>query len=124
MLYSKRGTHPTPIKGRAYDDQQQGKRMSEMDGTSCFARNEAIVARRIGDEFILVPIRQRAGEVDSIYTLNEVGALIWELLDGQTNLGAIRDAIVEEFEVSPEQAEADLMAFVGQLASVGAIVGA
>ena len=98
--------------------------MSELDGTSCFARNQAIVARRIGDEFILVPIRQRAGEVDSIYTLNEVGALIWDMLDGQTPLRHIRDAIVKEFEVGPEDAQADLLAFVGQLASVGAIVEA
>ena len=96
--------------------------MSEMRETNYLARNEAIVARRIGDEFILVPIRQRAGEVDSIYTLNEVGARVWELLDGQTSLGAIRDAIVEEFEVSPEEAEVDLLAFVGQLQSVGAVV--
>ena len=93
-----------------------------MSETNYLARNEAIVARRIGDEFILVPIRQQAGEVDSIYTLNEVGARVWELLDGQTSLGAIRDAIVEEFEVSPEEAEVDLLAFVGQLQSVGAVV--
>jgi hypothetical protein len=98
--------------------------MNEMDETSCFARNEAMVARRIGDEFILVPIRQRAGEVDSIYTLNEVGALVWELLDGQTPLGDIRAAIVQEFEVGPEDAEADLLAFLQQLAIVGAIVEA
>ena len=93
-----------------------------MNEASCLTRDGAIVARRIGDEFILVPIRQQAGEVDSIYTLNEVGARVWELLDGQTSLGAIRDAIVEEFEVSPEEAEVDLLAFVGQLQSVGAVV--
>ena len=72
-------------------------------------KNEAIVARRIGDEFILVPIHQKAGEVDSIYTLNEVGARVWDLLDGQTPLREIRDTIVQEFEVGPEEAEADLM---------------
>ena len=98
--------------------------MKAMNGTSCLTRNEAIVARRIGDEFILVPIRQQAGEVDSIYTLNEVGARVWDLLDGQTPLGQIRDALVQEFEVSPGEAEADLLAFVGQLQSVGAVVEA
>ena len=91
---------------------------------SHFEKDEAIVARRIGDEFILVPIRQQAGELDSIYTLNGVGARVWELLDGQTPLDEIRDTIVEEFEVSPEEAEADLVAFVGQLARVGAVVEA
>ena len=93
-----------------------------MSEASCFARDESIVARRIGDEFILVPIRQQAGDVDSIYTLNEVGAHVWELLDGQTPLGQIREAIVQEFEVGPEQAEADLVVFLQQLQSVGAVV--
>ena len=98
--------------------------MNKMSGTGCFARDEAIVARRIGDEFILVPIRQQAGDLNSIYTLNEVGACVWELLDGQTPLREIRDAIVQEFEVDPADAEADLLAFVQQLARVGAIVEA
>ena len=98
--------------------------MTVLSEASCLTKDEAIVARRIGDEFILVPIRQQAGEVDSIYTLNEVGALVWDQLDGQTPLGQIRDALVQEFEVGPEQAEADLLAFVGQLQSVGAVVEA
>jgi hypothetical protein len=96
--------------------------MTVMSEASYLTKDESIVARRIGDEFILVPIHQKAGEVDSIYTLNEVGALVWDLLDGQTPLGQIRDAIVEEFEVGREEAEADLLAFVGQLQSVGAVV--
>jgi len=98
--------------------------MNEMSGAGCFAKDESIVARRIGDEFILVPIHQKAGDVDSIYTLNEVGARVWDLLDGQTPLREIRDTIVEEFEIGPEEAEADLLAFVGQLARVGAVVEA
>ena len=44
------------------------------------------MARQIAGEYILVPIRQSAGEVESIYTLNEVGTRIWELLDGQRSL--------------------------------------
>jgi len=95
-----------------------------MSEATCFAKDGAIVARRIGDEFILVPIHQKAGDVDCIYTLNEVGASVWELLDGQTPLADIRDAIVQEFDVSHEEAEADLVAFVQQLERVGAIVEA
>ena len=98
--------------------------MKAMSGASCLTKDEAIVARRIGDEFILVPIHQKAGEVDSIYTLNEVGARVWALLDGRTPLGEIRDAIVQEFEVGPEEAEVDLVAFVQQLARVGAVAEA
>ena len=87
----------------------------------CFVKDDSIVARKIGEEFILVPIRQRAGEVESIYTLNEVAARVWELIDGQRRAIDIRDTIVAEFEVGPGEAEADVLAFLGQLAQVGAV---
>ena len=79
------------------------------------------MARQIAGEFILVPIRQSAGEVESIYTLNEVGTRIWELLDGQRSLLQIRDLLVDEFEVSPEEAETDLLEFMQGLESVAAV---
>ena len=37
--------------------------------------------------------------------------------------GTIRDAIVAEFDVAPEQAENDLADFLGQLEKAGAIRG-
>jgi hypothetical protein len=86
-----------------------------------FAKDPSIVARKIADEFILVPIRRRAGDVESIYTLNEVAGRIWELVDGQKQAAEIKDAIVEEFEVAAEEAEADLVAFLQQLEQVGAV---
>jgi hypothetical protein len=53
--------------------------------------------------------------------VNEVGGRIWELIDGQRTLGAIRDIIIDEFEVSNEQAEKDLIEFLQQLEQVGAV---
>ena len=86
-----------------------------------FGRDPSIVSRKIADEFILVPIRPKAGDLESIYTMNEVASRIWELLDGEERVEGIRDAIVEEFEVSPEEAEADLVEFLQQLEQVGAV---
>jgi hypothetical protein len=87
-----------------------------------FKKSEAIVFRRIGDECILVPIRQGAGDLESIYTLNETGARIWELLDGKAKGTEILVKIIEEFDVSPEQAEQDLVHHLKELASIKAIV--
>jgi hypothetical protein len=87
----------------------------------CFVKDDSIVARKIGDEFILVPIRQRAGEVESIYTLNEVAARVWEMIDGQRHAGEIRDTIVAEFEVGPGEAKADVLEFLAQLEQAGAV---
>ena len=59
-----------------------------------------MVFRKIGDECILVPIRQGVGDLESIYTLNETAARIWELLDGTAKGIEIRDKIIEEFDVT------------------------
>jgi hypothetical protein len=85
------------------------------------AKDPSIVARRIADELILVPIRHRAGDVESIYTMNEVACRIWELIDGQRQVHQIRDVILEEYDVGLEEAEADLVDFLQQLAHAGAV---
>ena len=89
----------------------------------CYQKDPNIVSRKIADEVILVPIRQNVGDLESIYTLNEVAARVWELVDGQKRVEEIRDAIVEEFEVTAEEAEADLVEFLQQLEQVGAVRG-
>ncbi|OGW45965.1 MAG: hypothetical protein A2Y66_04470 [Nitrospirae bacterium RBG_13_41_22] len=86
-----------------------------------FTKDSSIVSRKIADEFILVPIKQRASDVDSIYTVNEVGSFIWEQIDVEKPLTEIRDLIVNEFEVSNEEAEKDLIEFLQQLEQVGAV---
>lgn len=83
-----------------------------------FARDENMVFRRIGEEMILVPIRRRTADLESIYTLNDTGARIWELLDGTRTLAQIRDVLIEEYEVTPEEAEADVLEFVADLEEI------
>jgi hypothetical protein len=88
-----------------------------------YQRNENFVFRRIEDETILVPIKDNVGDMGSIYNLNEVGALVWELLDGQKTLRDIRDTVVAQFEVSTQEAQADLGEFINQLETIDAVIG-
>jgi hypothetical protein len=87
-----------------------------------YKKSESIVSRRIGDEYILVPIRQDVGDLESIYTLNETGALIWELIDGKLRVGEIKESLLEAFEVEPEEAEKDLIEHLRQLEGIKAIL--
>ena len=86
-----------------------------------YERNPEFVFRRIVDELVLVPIRQQVADMDCIYTLNPVGAFIWERLDGQTTLAELQVALADEFEVEAQVAAADLLEFVQELESVGAV---
>ena len=87
-----------------------------------YDKSDSIVSRRIADEFILVPIRQNVGDLESIYTLNETAARIWELIDGKIKVEKIKEKLIEEFEVTPEEAEKDLMEHLQQLEGIGAVV--
>lgn len=86
-----------------------------------YKKSDSIVSRKIADEFILVPIRQDVGDMESIYTLNEIAARIWELIDGKRKTREIIEKIVEEFEVTPEEAEKDTEEHLQQLEKINAI---
>ncbi len=86
-----------------------------------YKKNEDFVFRRIKDETILVPIKDNVGDMGSIYNLNEVGAFVWEHLDGKNRLLDIKNMISEDFEVSSKEAKEDLCEFVRQLREIDAI---
>ena len=86
-----------------------------------YRRNDNFVFRKIGDEMILVPIKDNVGDMGYIYNLNELGAFIWQHLDGSNRLVEIKKMILEEFEVSTQEAEVDLCEFVDDLKEIGAI---
>lgn len=98
--------------------------MSRSALDEAYARSERMVGRRIGDEFVLVPLAGRGADLDSILNLNKVGAFIWERLDGQATGALVVDALVEHFEVERARAEADYLEFVGVLLGLKAVVPA
>ena len=51
------------------------------------------------------------------YGLDAVGARIWELIQEPRPVAAVRDVILEEYEVEPERCEGDLLALLGELAA-------
>jgi hypothetical protein len=79
-----------------------------------YSRNPDIIFRKIADEFILVPIRQKAVDLKSVYTLNATAAFIWELIDGKKSISNIKDKVAEEFEVESRQAQDDVSHIISQ----------
>ena len=94
--------------------------MPEID--QVFRKNENFVFRQIDDETILVPIKDNLGDMGSIYNLNEVGAFIWEQLDGHKTLNDINKRLTDEFDIPERESEEDLIEFVNQLKEIDAII--
>jgi len=88
----------------------------------CYQKDPDMVSREIAGEVILVPIRRNVGDLESVYTLNEIAALAWTLFDGSHTVNQIQDKIVTEYEVDEDEAERDLIELIQQLEEIGAIV--
>lgn len=86
-----------------------------------YSKNPDIIFRKIADEFILVPIRQKAVDLKCVYTLNQTAAFLWELIDSRQSVAQISDKFAAEFEVEPRQAQADVAEIFSQLESLSLI---
>lgn len=82
------------------------------------ARSSSIAARALAGELMVM------NSADStFFTLNEVATAIFQAADGCTPLREIvRDRICPEFEVDPEQAQADAERFVAELSGHGILL--
>lgn len=88
-----------------------------------FIKGEDLMTRNIAGETLIVPVRSHVGDLDSIYTLNEVGARVWQLLDGRP-VKRIVETLSEEYEVTSEEAAADVVSLIDSLAEAGLILPA
>jgi hypothetical protein len=77
--------------------------------------------RRVSDIYILVPLRKRIVDLNSIFALNETGAFIWRLLEEGLSEDEIVKRMVDEFDVSITQAKNDVHYFLQELIKHGLI---
>ena len=55
------------------------------------------------------------------YSLDQVGAHIWVLIQQPRTINEIRDAILEEYEVAPDRCERDIVKLIEQLVDAGLV---
>jgi hypothetical protein len=84
-------------------------------------RSESVVARVVGGETLLVPIRAKVGDLASIYSFNGTGSLIWKLLESPRTVTQLATAIAQAYAVDAAQAEQDVTNFVSEMKSVGLV---
>jgi hypothetical protein len=77
-------------------------------------KNPKVVSRVVGAEAVVVHF-----DNSQFYSLDLVGTFIWERCDGQHSIAEIAQQIVNEYEVSPEQAAKDCLEFIEDLHKQG-----
>jgi len=94
----------------------------EMESTnSSFIKGADLTTRRIAGETLIVPVRGHVGDLDAIYTLNEIGSRIWQLLDEPATVRQIAAIISAEYEVTQAEAERDVAELLDSMAAAGLV---
>ena len=85
-------------------------------------RNTNFLLQDVAGTRVIVPVAEAVTEFPGMITVNETGAYIWQLLENEQTVQSLAAAIVDRYEVTPEQATADVEAFLLQLQPTGALV--
>ena len=88
---------------------------------TCFDKEKELVTRDVAGESIIVPIKGHVGDLEGVFTLNEVGAMIWRLMDGQTTVRQLMEAVRNEYDVEAAEAAEDVVDFLRSLEDTGLI---
>jgi hypothetical protein len=86
-----------------------------MDLTELYNKKSRFAVRNVGNELILVPLKNNIADMKEIFTLNEVGSFIWNTIDGKCTEEDIAAAIIEEFDIDEFTAKKDMEEFLDKL---------
>ena len=86
-----------------------------------FARSQAVIARVVAGETLIIPVHDKVGDLASIYSLNYTGSLIWKLLGSPRTVTQLAIAVAQEFEVEPEMVRWDVADFLNEMVAVGVV---
>jgi hypothetical protein len=85
-------------------------------------RDPFVVSRRVGEGYVLIPLRRCEGRLeDNMLLLSDVAARVWELLAEPMSLDGLLECLESEYAVAPERLRADVTAFVTQLEELRAV---
>ena len=91
-----------------------------MNKDDLWSRNPNVVFRVVAGERLLVPVRGEAARSRRLYTLNPLGAAVWEILDEARSFGSLCEALMIRYPgVSVGRVEEDTSRFLLELESFG-----
>lgn len=85
-------------------------------------RNENFILRHTADLMVILPVGLASVNFPGMISVNETGALLWELLAQEQTADILAEALTKEYEVEFARAKEDVDKFLEQLRPVGALV--
>lgn len=82
---------------------------------------ENFVLRQVAETWTVLPLGTATVDFNGMLTLNNAGAILWKALEKGGSREALADVLTDVYEVSREQALADVDEFIEKLDQVGCI---
>ena len=77
--------------------------------------------KQIAGSWVVLPLAEKTLDFTGILTLNDSGCMLWQLLCGGCTREGLAEALVNEYEVSFEEALADVDEYLQKLTLAGCI---
>lgn len=78
-----------------------------------------IAIQEVADKFVAVAKNSETEEVEKVFTLNETGVIILRALMEGADTPAIVSQLLAEYDVTPQEAETEVNAFIDMLKENG-----
>lgn len=79
------------------------------------------VLRQVAGTWVVLPLGAETVNFSGMLQLNESGAMLWRVLEEGGSQDALVEALLGEYDVTREQAEADVQEFLAKLNQAGCI---
>ena len=80
-----------------------------------------LILREVGGNWIVLPLAAETVNFSGILSLNESGAMLWNVLKENCSTDALVQVLLNEYEVSQSQAESDAEEFLNKLIQAGCV---
>ena len=82
---------------------------------------ENFALRQVAGTWVVLPLAEATLDFNGMLTLNETGLLLWRLLEKGTTKDDMAKALTDEYEVTLEQALADVDDYLAMLGNAGCV---
>ena len=83
------------------------------------SRGGECLARTIGEDTVLVPLKGHVADLESIFSLNELGSVLWDRIETRMSVDHLVEDVCREYDVTAQEAREDIIAFLEKLERFG-----
>ena len=84
--------------------------------------SDQFMLRQVADEYLVIPVGEAALRIKGLIALSESGALLYRRLQSGCTEAELTDTLLNEYDVEPQTARADVTAFLNQMRSLGILL--